>query len=216
VNAQVRANIINIGEPLIKRQKQKVTGKVSKILAFRTSSDFLIVDNFPETSYLSFEARVVHARNECQAFYASSGEVMDPNDIDDSSGSLVFLPSLPLGVSDERRREVRCQTDIPLRLTSGSGETIPAVIHNLSASGLFAAADRRFSLLLPPPNGAQFNGEFFFDDVEARDLLLEIVRVEKQDHYLIGLGCQFVSPPAAFTSSIRAKVASCLASGRKP
>jgi hypothetical protein len=90
------------------------------------------------------------------------------------------------------------------------------VIRNLSAEGLFAVADERFSLLLPPPNGARFEGEFFFGDVEARDLLLEIVRVEKRDRHLIGLGCQFVSPPATFASSIRTKVASRLAPGRKP
>lgn len=118
----------------------------------------------------------------------------------------MVVQTLPPGIADERRREVRCQTDLPLQLTSGSGETIPAVIRNLSAKGLFAVADERFSLLLPPPTGARFEGEFFFGSIEARNLLLEIVRVDRDDSHRIGLGCQFVMPPADLTMHLRATV----------
>jgi len=115
------------------------------------------------------------------------------------------------GFLTEKRREVRCPAELPLQLISGSGERIPAVIHNLSANGIFATADIRFSLLLPPPTSARFDGEFFLDDVEARQLLLEVVRVVKQDQHVIGLGLQFVQPLPTLTSGLREKIASRLA-----
>ena len=61
---------------------------------------------------------------------------MKPGDDHDFDDLVTLLPSLPPGVTDDRRKEVRCTTDLPLRLTSGSGEIIPAVIRNLSAGGL--------------------------------------------------------------------------------
>ena len=136
---------------------------------------------------------------------------MKPENKSDGEDTVTLLPSLPAGVQNDRRKERRCSAELPLRLTSGSGETIPAVIRNLSAAGLLAMADIRFSLLLPPPNGACFSGEFFLDDVEARDVLLEIVRVNKQSQHLIELGCQFVQPSPALTTTLRLRVASRLA-----
>lgn len=133
---------------------------------------------------------------------------MKSNIKDEYQGSLMMVQTFPPDVADERRREVRCQTDLPLQLTSGSGETIPAVIRNLSAQGLFAVADERFSLLLPPPNGARFEGEFFFGDIEARNLLLEIVRVDRDTSHQVGLGCQFVSPSSELMRHLRATVLS--------
>ena len=131
---------------------------------------------------------------------------MKPADGRDFDDSLTLLPSLPLGVDSERRKEARCMTDLPLRLTSGSGEIIPAVVHNLSASGLLATADVRFSLLLPPPNGAHFDGEFFLDDVEVPDVLLEVMWVEKHDRHLIDIGCQFTQPPPDLATNLRTLV----------
>ena len=136
---------------------------------------------------------------------------MKPRDESDREETVTLLPPLPAGVANDLRKERRCSAELPLRLTSGSGETIPAVIRNLGAGGLLATADVRFSLLLPPPNGSCFAGEFFLDDVEARDVLLEIVRVHKQGQHLIELGCQFVQPPPPLTAAIRARVASRLA-----
>ena len=125
--------------------------------------------------------------------------------------ALIILPPLPSGVEPERRKEIRCATDLPLQLTSGSGETIPAVIHNLSAGGLLAKADERFSLLLPPPNGSCFTSEFFLDDVEVRNVLVEIVWVERYDRYLIDLGCRFLQPPPELATNLRV-----LLSARRP
>jgi PilZ domain len=137
------------------------------------------------------------------------------NDTGARTDSVTVLSPSQANVSTEKRREVRCAAELPLRLTSGSGELIPAVIHNLSANGLFATADTRFSLLLPPPNGARFEGEFFLDDIEARQLLLEVVRVAKQGHYAIGLGLQFIQPSPTLTTHIREKVASRLRERRR-
>lgn len=132
-------------------------------------------------------------------------------DTDTRMGSVTILSAPQADASTEKRREARCATSLPLRLISGSGEVIPAVMQNLSASGLFATADIRSSLLLPPPNGSRFESEFFLDDVEVRQLLLEIVRVEKQAQHLIGLGCRFVEPPPTLTTSLREAVATHLA-----
>jgi hypothetical protein len=140
---------------------------------------------------------------------------MSTSDTGMRADSVTILALPKSDAATEKRREARCTTRLPLRLTSGSGEVIPAVVHNLSASGLFATADIRSSLLLPPPNGARFEGEFFLDEVEARQLLLEIVRVEKYDQHVIGLGCQFVKPPPTLTTNLRATVASHLASAQR-
>src|SRR5215471_16906072 len=120
--------------------------------------------------------------------------------------TITVLSSPASGFLSEKRREARCSAELPLQLISGSGERIPAVIHNLSANGLFATVDIRFSLLLPPPPSARFDGEFFLDEIEARRLLLEVVRVVKRDQHIIGLGLQFVQPLPTLTSGIREKV----------
>lgn len=140
---------------------------------------------------------------------------MKPDDMDESIGALTLLPPLPPEVANDRRREARCLTDLPLRLTSGSGETFPAVMRNVSASGLLATADDRFSLLLPPPNGMRFDGEFFFDDVEVRDLLLEVIRVEREGRHRLSLGCEFVQPPADLATQIRSKVMARVGTGKR-
>lgn len=141
---------------------------------------------------------------------------MKPDDECNPGDSVTWLPSLPPGVAIDRRKEPRCVTNLPLRLTSGSGETIPAVICNLSAGGLLATADVRFSLLLPPPNGARFDGEFFLDDVEVRNVLLEVVRINKQNQHLIDIGCQFVQPPPTLAANIRSRVGSRRMPVRRP
>ena len=128
---------------------------------------------------------------------------------------VTVLSSPAPGFVAEKRREVRCSAELPLQLISGSGERIPAVIHNLSANGIFATVDIRFSLLLPPPNSARFDGEFFLDEVEARQLLLEVVRVVKRDQHVIGLGLHFVQPLSTLTVGLREKVASRLALARR-
>ena len=108
-------------------------------------------------------------------------------------------------------REARLPTLLPLRLTTGSGEIVPAVILNLSTSGLLALVDERFSPLLPPPPGTRFEGEFFFDELEIYRVELEVVRVEKRDHSQFTLGCSFIHLPPEVTAAIRTKIIARLA-----
>ncbi|HEV8715221.1 MAG TPA: PilZ domain-containing protein [Candidatus Binatia bacterium] len=128
---------------------------------------------------------------------------------------LKVLPDNPPEAIRRRRRELRSAVVLPMFLTSGSGEKIPAVLVNISASGLLALVDVRFSPVLPLPPGARIEGDFFLDDIEIHRTLLEVVRVENHDTYLVGLSCAFVQPPAEMSAKIRAKVTSHLAAGRR-
>lgn len=129
--------------------------------------------------------------------------------------SLKVLPDNPPEAIRRTRREARCTVLLPMRLTSGSGEMIPAVLINLSASGLLALVDVRFSPVLPLPPGARIESEFFLDDIEIHRTLLEVVRVEKRDEHMVGLSCTFVQSPSEVSARIRAKVASYLAASRR-
>jgi hypothetical protein len=115
----------------------------------------------------------------------------------------------------QTRRESRWTTALPLNLTTGSGGTIPAVILNLSTSGLLALVDIRFSPLLPPPCGARLDFEFFLDELEVRHAVLEVLRIEKRSDHLIALGCQFVHIPPKISAALRDKIAARLASSRR-
>lgn len=107
----------------------------------------------------------------------------------------------------QTRRDARLSVTLPLRLMTGSGEMIPAVILNVSLSGLLVLVDERTSLLLPPPRGACFEGEFFFDDIEVPKLTLEIARVDRRGVNQLALGCKFIGLPPSTTAALRAKVA---------
>lgn len=111
------------------------------------------------------------------------------------------------------RQDPRCSVILPLRLTTGSGEMIPAVVLNVSSSGLLAMVDERASLILPLPRGAQVDGEFFFDEIAISRLTLEIVRIERRSHKQLALGCKFVNLPAQTATDIRAKINACLRKG---
>ena len=128
-----------------------------------------------------------------------------------SRGSVKILPADLSDAVRQTRREARLSTTLPLRLTTGFGEMIPAVIVDLSASGLSALADVRSSPLLPPPRGARFEGEFFLDEIEVRQAILEIVQVEERSNHLIALGCTFVDPSPQVPTQIRAKITARLA-----
>jgi hypothetical protein len=128
---------------------------------------------------------------------------------------LKVLPDNPPEALRRTRREPRSAVLLPMLLTSGSGEKVPAVLLNLSASGLLVLVDVRFSPVLPPPPGARLEGEFFLDDIEVRRALLEVVRVESRDAHLVALSCTFVETSAEVPTRIRAKVASSLAAARR-
>jgi hypothetical protein len=107
------------------------------------------------------------------------------------------------------RREGRMALVLPLRLTSGSDAMIPAVLLNLSPSGLLALVDVRSSPLLPSPPGTRFKAEFFVDELEIREAEVEVVRVEQRNKRQLALGCTLTARPEVKTA-IRAKVAASL------
>ncbi len=106
----------------------------------------------------------------------------------------------------QRRHEVRRRVILPLRLTTGSGEMIPAVVLNLSASGLLLLVDERSSLTLPPPRGSHLDGAFFFEDIELPQCTLEVVRIVRQGNTQFVLGCRFVDVPSTILREIRSKM----------
>lgn len=127
--------------------------------------------------------------------------------IEQTTDPVQILPAdLPDAVR-HTRREPRWDTVLPLQLMTGSGELIPAVILNLSASGLLALIDIRFSPLLPPPRGARFEVEFFFEEITVHHAVIEVLRVEKRTACLMALGCRFVHIPPAISAALRAKIA---------
>jgi hypothetical protein len=127
--------------------------------------------------------------------------------------------NLALNDADEEQvktREERVEVSLPARLMRAvvgmSDEVIPALITNVSASGIQIVTDQRFSLSLPPFLGARFTVEFFFDAIEIRHVGVEIVRSEKRQGHRVLLGCKFVGLPTAARLALRAAVASRLAS----
>ncbi len=109
-----------------------------------------------------------------------------------------------------KTREDRLELFIPARLIRTSvgiaDEVIPAMVTNISASGLQLVTDQRFSTALPPYLGARFTVEFFLDAIEIRHVGIEIVRSEKRHGYRVHLGCKFVSLPTQARLALRAAV----------
>jgi hypothetical protein len=106
----------------------------------------------------------------------------------------------------QKRHEVRRRVILPLRLTTGSGDMIPAVVLNVSASGLLLLVDERSSLTLPPPRGSYLNGAFFFEEIELPQFTLEVMRIIRQDEKQFVLGCRFVDVPSSILAEIRSKM----------
>ena len=112
------------------------------------------------------------------------------------------------------RLHARCSVVLPLRLTAGSGEMIPAVVLSVSPSGLLILVDERTSLILPPPRGTQVDGEFFFDELEVPKLTLEVIRIDRRKNHQFALGCKFVNLSSHVAAEIRAKVQKHLSASR--
>lgn len=120
--------------------------------------------------------------------------------------SLKILKSAPPQAERQTRRDARLSVTLPLRITTGSGDMIPAVVLNVSVSGLSILVDERTSLLLPPPRGSRFDSEFFFEEIEIPQITLEITRAERRGKTQFILGCKFIELPAAIAAALRAKV----------
>ena len=119
---------------------------------------------------------------------------------------LQVLPDVSADALQQHRTAPRWTTIQPLRLTTGSGEALPAVLLNVSASGLLALVDARFSPWLPPPCGTRIDADFFLDELEIKQGVLEVVRMEKSTGSHILLGCTFIDMPSHIARAIRDKV----------
>jgi hypothetical protein len=113
------------------------------------------------------------------------------------------------------RREERLGIALPLKLIhprpKAVDEVIPGVLIDLSASGMQILTDQRFSLLLPPTRNTRLEVEFFLDELEIRQVPIQVLRVHSQKNYLLVLGCKFIDLPASARLALRAEVAKRLA-----
>lgn len=86
-------------------------------------------------------------------------------------GNLPFAPS-------SFRREEHLNIVFPVRLLypvpNEIDEMIPGILLDLSASGIQVLTDQRFSLLLPLPLQSRLAVEFFLDELEIRQLPVQI------------------------------------------
>jgi hypothetical protein len=125
--------------------------------------------------------------------------------------------NLPFDLSSFRREE-RLDIVFPVRLLysvpNEIDEIIPGILLDLSASGIQVLTDQRFSLLLPPPLHSRLEVEFFLDELEIRQLPVQIARVKKLKNHQLMVGCKFIDLPTATRLAVRAEVAKRLSGPR--
>lgn len=116
------------------------------------------------------------------------------------------------------RREERLGIALPLKLIyprpKAVDEVIPGVLLDLSASGIQILTDQRFSLLLPPTRRTRLEVEFFLDELEIRQVPIQVLRVKQQKNYQLVLGCKFIDLPTPARLSLRAEVSKRLSKRR--
>ena len=126
---------------------------------------------------------------------------------------------LPPDTSSSVRQEERFEIALLVRLlhsfSNEIDEAIPGVLRDLSASGLQILTDRRFSLLLPPTPQTRLAVEFFIDELEIRQVPIQVVWVKQMKNYQLLLGCKFIDLPAAARLAVRAEVAKRLSKPRR-
>jgi hypothetical protein len=107
----------------------------------------------------------------------------------------------------EERAEVTLPVQLTLQLTAESEESIPAMLVNVSASGILALADVRFSPLLPPHLDMIFKIAFFLEEIEVREVKVRVERIAQRGPYTVELGCAFCDLPDATRIMLRHKIA---------
>lgn len=105
------------------------------------------------------------------------------------------------------RSEARMATALPARLTTLSGEMIPALLADLSPSGVMLLVDRRFSALLPLPDGMKLWMEFYLDEIAVVDVVIQVRGVRERGRFQLEVGCSFIDLSDAARTAIRSKVA---------
>lgn len=106
-----------------------------------------------------------------------------------------------------QRSEARMATSLPTRLTALSGDVIPALLADLSPTGVMLVVDRRFSPLLPMPLGTSVWIEFYLDEVEVAGATIRVRSVKDRGRFQLELGCSFVDLTDRARTTIRSKVA---------
>jgi PilZ domain len=117
---------------------------------------------------------------------------------------------LPAELPEALRRmsaEPRMAVALPVLLTAPPGEIIPALLADVSPSGLMLVVDRRFSPLLPMPSGACLWIEFYLDEIEVADAQISVRSSKPRGRHQIELGCAFVDLDDEARTAIRSKVA---------
>ena len=107
----------------------------------------------------------------------------------------------------EERAEVTLPVQLTLRLTAESGENIPAMLVNVSASGILALVDVRFSLFLPPHLDTIFKIAFFLEEIEVREVKVRVERIAQRGPHTVELGCSFYDLPDETRTMLRHKIA---------
>ena len=114
----------------------------------------------------------------------------------------------------EERVEVAVPVQLTLQLTAECGESIPAMLVNVSASGIQVLTDVRFSPLLPPHLETIFKIAFFFEEIEVREAKIRVERITRRGPYTVELGCSFCDLPDETRTMLRHKISAQLAKSK--
>jgi len=105
-----------------------------------------------------------------------------------------------------QQSEARMATTLPARLTTADGEIVPALLADLSPSGVLLVTDRRFGAALPLAVGATAWLEFFLDEVEVA-AAIRVRGCKPRGRFQLEIGCSFVDLSDGARTAIRSKVA---------
>lgn len=114
----------------------------------------------------------------------------------------------------EERVEVALPVRLTLQLTAECGESIPAMLVNVSASGIRVLTDVRFSPLLSLHLGTIFKIAFFFEEIEVREVKIRAERITRSGPYAVELGCSFCDLPDETRTMLRHKISAQLAKSK--
>jgi len=118
-----------------------------------------------------------------------------------------FLPAELTEAEQRARHEARVGLALPALIKGGHGHIAPAVVLDISATGMRVLVDERSSPGLPVPPGARLRCEFYFGPVEIRDVEVLVTRVDEIGAGQLELGCAFERLPATMRAELRREVA---------
>jgi len=128
--------------------------------------------------------------------------------------TIAFIAAEPQDADGSARHEARAAVQVPVLLRDESGEPVPGIGIDLSASGLRILLDARFAPahgLLP---GCHLACELYLGEVEVRRVELVVRRVDDVGHHQLELGCAFVELAPGARVGLRREIARRLAAAR--